>query len=293
MLVDCIGIAVSAEMPHALVVVRTMLDGTARQVDAQWAKFDGSPSPGSPADVEIASESDFRSSWTERPLYDANGVAAAILLSALDHVRALHRAFDVPPLAWASETLARACAEQSARAWWLLDPEIRARERVARYATEQLYSLREGQRAEHELQSGRDPGELVSEIKEWAEHHNLLVLSESGAPIAVGERRLSTTSLLERMLPGLGAQLYRSTSPVAHGTVGGVLGFVRSSVSAPDADVSAVEIRLSDVLRVTSCAFVAFLPAMARFVSHFGWDATSWSSWEAMVRRRFGDLRRQ
>jgi hypothetical protein len=269
-----------------------MLDGTARQVDVQWANFHGGPAAGSPADVEIATKAALRSSWSDRPLYDANGVAAAILLSAVDHIRALHRAFDVPPLAWASESLARACAELAARAWWLVDPDICASDRVARYATEQLFSLRQGQRAQQQLKSGRDPAELASEIEAWANQHNLLVLHESGAPIAIGARRLPTTSLLERMLPGLGAQLYQAVSPVAHGTIGGVLGFVRSSASALDDEIGAVEVRVSDVLRIASCAFVAFLPATARLVGHFGWDARSWSSWEADVRRRFGELRR-
>lgn len=59
------------------------------------------------------------------------------------------------------QVVARSCVEAAARAWWLLDPSINARERVARAMTEQAQSIAEQGGAE---KASGQPGGNASDL---------------------------------------------------------------------------------------------------------------------------------
>lgn len=274
-------------MPAELVRLRAILEGTVNHVDAQWDRCDGGPAPGSKAAAEIAAEEEWSAPWATRPLYDAHGAAALLILAATDQIRGMWRTVDALPLPWASDTLARTCAEQAARGWWLLDPEVGSRGRFARHVTEQIYSWWEASRAGFTVKSGTDPGLLIDEVTtSMSERGFKIVLRHDGLP-CVDEVRLSTTRLLERMLPNVGRDLYAHLSPIVHGTLGGVMGVV----SAPeDRDIGVVGVDLEALLTTTSSALIAFFPAFDRIVTHFGWELDAWSSWAKYARRAMGEL---
>src|SRR5919106_3884162 len=82
--------------------------------------------------------------WDDEPVAAAHNLAQLLLFGASDCARALVRLFtpETTPV-YAHTVLARASLELASRAWWLLEPTIGVRLRVARGINERLFSLSE------------------------------------------------------------------------------------------------------------------------------------------------------
>lgn len=69
------------------------------------------------------------------------------LIAVTDHAASLARLITDPNLAGclAVEAVARSAVETAARSWWLLEPRLTARERVARFFADELFSAYEAE----------------------------------------------------------------------------------------------------------------------------------------------------
>ena len=104
--------------------------------------------PGSPYALERANnEMGPAGKWGDEPVHTAMSLASLKLTAAKDHILSLHKQLEPPHTLYGLAVVARASVEASAKAFWLLDPNISVRVRVARSLGEQLYSAQEASAA--------------------------------------------------------------------------------------------------------------------------------------------------
>ena len=101
----------------------------------------GKPVSDSPATQELMAEATLRGEWGEDPVGQVLAHVQTLSLIAQDQTVGLLALFRAGS-PYAPITISRAPTEAFSRAWWLLDPAIDARARVARGMNERLESLR-------------------------------------------------------------------------------------------------------------------------------------------------------
>jgi ribonuclease HI len=245
---------------------------------------DFQPAPNSIATREVNKEQPvLAGDWSAKPVYDAYAMAASALFGAEDHLDALTRILKDPTPRVATATLVRGVLEASGRAWWLLDPGIGARLRVARSMTERLFNL--GERMKIEADIGKQTIEAerrIEKIVSSARHKGFRVLP--GKPEAIEERRPGNTELSAMLLSGseekFGRVAYRYLSAVAHANQSGIMAglnrerdpqSVHDFIGVPDISPSAIE-------PLVAMAAIAFVASFDRQVKLFGWEARTWVS---------------
>lgn len=250
------------------------------------------PTPGSPAaSTRPADERWSNSDWGTLPMRDAYLSAALPIASSQDHLQLLAHAIGTGPLAFAYSTVARGAMEAAGRAWWLLDPSIDDTRRLGRYMTDRLYSWQETIR----LVEGEAPDAVAGRAQQrqriermgaCAERYGFKVHRTRGLPVAVGESRPKTTTLLEAVLAdpedGLstGAMLYRVLSATAHATLYALLQPTTVVREHGDGSVLAGVAIDDDLLaRITVGPVLAYSRAMASMADRWGWQdhLTAWS----------------
>ncbi len=100
------------------------------------------PVVSSPAAREAA-DAEASAPGTARQVESARRTADLFLFHASDHLVALGRLLQNGPTAFATTAVGRAGTEGASIAWWLLDPDITWRIRVARNLALRLHSLKE------------------------------------------------------------------------------------------------------------------------------------------------------
>src|SRR5664280_2240002 len=122
--------------------------------------------PGSLCAVErTTSESGPNGLWTDEPPHTAFSVVNLKLIAAKDHLLALRRLLEPPVTLYGPMTMARASVEASAAAYWLLDPAISVRERVARGLGDRLRNAEESVKALRLLIDDWDDDGVVGDIR--------------------------------------------------------------------------------------------------------------------------------
>jgi hypothetical protein len=171
-------------------------------------------------------------------------------------------------------------AEASARAWYLLEPDLGVRERVRRYVNERLWSLHEQVRLHVGTDDAADVSELRSEIAEAqsaAERRGYSVFRSSGQKVPrIGDPRPSNLELIGQIgglhdNVDLGRLMYRTYSAIAHGTWHGLDDQMWSiSEEGPDSHV-----RDDPSARATVLNFpiMLLLSGLGRAQSYFGWES--------------------
>src|SRR5664280_2791765 len=126
--------------------------------------------PGSLCAVErTTSESGPNGLWTDEPPHTAFSVVNLKLIAAKDHLLALRRLLEPPVTLFGPMTMARASVEASAAAYWLLDPTISVRDRVARSLADRLRSAGESAETLRLLVDDWEDGDVVGSILAEAE----------------------------------------------------------------------------------------------------------------------------
>ena len=206
-----------------------------------------------------------------RPFGDFEVQVLLLTASLDDHVEALVEGLESHRHMWALGTLTRGALEAAIRASWLLNPEIDFRRRLARSATDEVYS-----RFQLMKVVGDDENhyrDVVEVAKDTADRLGVHFLEAGTGPPAVGERRPSSTALIEEMMeiPGLGSSVYRGLSARAHGTSYGlsmgVFADVQGDVTSPS------ERRLRLISLDAAMVMVGYLSAVSDETSYFGWEA--------------------
>jgi hypothetical protein len=214
--------------------LRAALGRLAAAAQACRGRHDSQPVPGSQAnrEAEVAGRVGL-GSQLERALV-CGGV---LLASSFDHLLGLEDLLAADRTVYAPRSVTRSVVDAAARAWWLLDPSIDERVRIARLLTERLASDREYQKAA--TAAGRLTEATTAEadmqaVVELATTHDFTVLrdrskedEEMGAPKAVDAERLSSTDLIKRLFATVGAAGFgelgwRFFSTAVHGTLWGL-----------------------------------------------------------------------
>lgn len=124
--------------------LRGLLDENFRFVEAYRLQMTSEALPHSVAWTELSNdEHGPAGAWPRVVVKTAYSVAELYLLAAMDHLGSLAVLIMPPTPLFGWAVAARSSIEASARAWWLLDPALSVRQRVARSITERLYSVLE------------------------------------------------------------------------------------------------------------------------------------------------------
>jgi hypothetical protein len=163
-----------------------------REIDA---RADRRPAPGSSADKELQSQTALVDDWSATPVEAVYSIARLIRHGAEDHQLAVEQPPAAPNLLRTPvETLVRTAVDASAGAWWLLDPDIDMRTRVARGMTERLFALHQDRKVQAKAgHSTLDLDQAVGRIMRSPPRHHLQVLGKA-PPKAISERRPDCTA---------------------------------------------------------------------------------------------------
>jgi hypothetical protein len=165
--------------------------------------------------------------WSPNPVAFATMLADCRLLAAEDHLRGLRAVLADGSATLAALSMSRAVLEAAARAWWLLDPGIDARTRVARGMTDRLAELRQMIRSGDHLPgpSAKAAARQQAAILAGAHQHGFPVSARKGV---VGNGSPTSSELVRRMLCGpgrpggqLGRLVYAELSAAVHSQLEG------------------------------------------------------------------------
>jgi hypothetical protein len=214
--------------------------------------------------------------------------------TVLTHVRALALLYVDNPPAMAPVTVARSIMEAGATAWWIMEPGIESRSRVARITSERLRSAREAAKAISHLEGPIVPDDY-SETEERVRNYAaaLGLVAVEGDPRIDGQVRPNSTDLIS-LLFETGSALDRSQarlvypvySGVAHGLLYGIMQFLRPTEIAGEMRLTwQTDPHITDA--VASYTLAVLIAALDRVVAVMGWDATHWDRWKSTLPQHF------
>ncbi|MFA5788068.1 MAG: hypothetical protein WDA71_13985 [Actinomycetota bacterium] len=258
-----------------------------QELEQTWGSL---PAADSLAMAEIASEAEYKGGepWGDEPVRQAHNFGSLLLVGAEDDARSACRLLSGEPTpVFAHVVLARAALEHAGRAWWLLDPRIGTRLRIARGFNDRLYGL--GQQdflplEEPEKQRAR---ERRMALFAEAERLGFRKITHRKQPPALEEQRPTATSLVRRLLGDhedrrLGSAVYGLFSAVTHGTTFGVSQSV--DIDAPGAPQTpgvtwgAVFTSSRDVCSALTAIILGLGTAYKSRNDLFGWRSEPWNT---------------
>lgn len=244
------------------------------------------PAAESRAMAELASENALSGAWGGDPVSGAHTWAGMLVAGAAAQFQTLTRIVVGKPSVFGPQTLARSGLEMAARAFWLLEPDIGVRLRVARHKTEQLHSfmqaralLGETDYATHgEKAITATANELGFEVvRGKKERHSSII-----------ERRPNATTAFRELLDGsgrtdIGPTIFGYLSAIDHGTVYALMSSLRTDDVRPVAGYPGiVQAALVMDSRHTglllSVATLGLANAANRHAALNGWDNRHWNS---------------
>jgi hypothetical protein len=159
------------------------------------------PAEGSEGDREVRNrEVDANGNpWGPTPPRVAYALMHLYLEALIETLDAAHRLVVPPRLAMGGVTVGRSALEAAATLWWLAEPGVEARVRVARVWSEELRSAREGSRATRDLPASERSDYVNSEDEVLAFIGRLGMRSSPGDPRVEDQVRPDSTSLIARM----------------------------------------------------------------------------------------------
>jgi len=268
----------------AVRMLTTAMDSLVMPVGPPWPT-------GSRIAREVAEDVVYTGRWGTRPIQDAALDARAALLVAEDHLLGIAALIEAPDIVAAPLSLGRTVLAAAARAFWQLDPDIDARERLRRAMNVRLHSYRERSGLlEHEDVRDRERlGRLLLDIIQTAPRHGFEVKQGKAGPGGLWPLRWldeplpKEMQLVERLFHGLGEQrtgtlAYRYGSAVVHAQPHG-LGMLEARVES-----AAVDGVVSGRVGITSQQLARYLVgplfgvhlACQRFVEHVGGRVRTW-----------------
>lgn len=217
-----------------------------------------------------------RDAWDENVVLDVLVYAGMTVTGASYILYSIGRLLYSPVSLRAVEVLARTTLEMSARAWWLLAPDIRVRERVQRALGEELHTSRQELTA---LRKG-DFSELT-EAGSWRIDTTLNFARSLGIPLKHDRRgreildgfvRPSATTLIEEFatslgVTGRGASVYGWLSGSIHGDTFHLVDLVEGRPTFPHT-------KLSSLGNTLTVPVLAFREAHLRLAAYIG-DSSS------------------
>jgi len=265
----------------------TALLDASDQLRDEWGSM---PSADSPAMAELAAEAPFKGSspWGEDPVGAAHNSGQLLLFGTGDCARALVRllSHETTPV-YAHLVLARASLELASRAWWLFEPAIGVRLRVARGMNERIFGLSQQSRLPLTEEDGARACERRDALFAEAERLGFqTVPAPPKAPRYLEEMRPGQTELIKNILSvgddaSLGAFVYGLFSAVAHGTTFGLTSSVTADAPnlprTPGLTWGAVHTSSLGVVSAVTAVILGTAEAYRRRNKLFGWASQSWN----------------
>jgi hypothetical protein len=228
--------------------------------------------------------------WPPQALDNAFTLAGAIFIGAAgQYLMGLSQLVTSPMALYGFQVVTRSLVESASHAWWVLDPQIEARERVARAAVERWYSVQELGKVERV--SGREVLERDDRALNLRVQLAKLGLEEDvnnrGRLIGwEGVRQPEATRVVTRFLSELGLRngefWYRTLSGVSHSTLYAVLQYQEASRNPHDERATmSPNLPLAAVVNAAALGTSSYLGVVARHAYLYGRD------WEAVDRMRF------
>jgi hypothetical protein len=233
--------------------------------------------PGSPCAIEQAtSEEGPGGPWTDEPSHTAFSVVNLKLMAAKDHLLSLRKLLEPPITLFGPMTMARASIEASAAAYWLLDPAIPVRQRVARSLGDRLDSAEERANAFRLFIDGWSDDGAGDSIRVEASELGVKVQKPPTLTQLVGEVMTEHMPSLER-----GKGLYKFMSAISHGTDYAVLHHFREVGPADDPRSHRIEgyVPIQGIEWSVTATLGAHTSAIDRAIAYCGLDRWAWDGW--------------
>ncbi len=247
-------------------------------------EHDNQPQPDSLLDRQIQEQERLR---------DCFGASLLAVVASTNQLLALSRVLAPPVMLFAPAVLTRAAIEAAAKASWLLDLGIDARERYSRWANVRVEELRRG------IQDAEDDPDQRKRLEtrreqlwvEAGEQGYEIKLDRNDKRIGVVRDAPKITELVDLVLAPfadslgpladrLGVVYYRRLSAVAHATFSGQ---IRSYEARRDPRLPGFQILFPDPLANVDlwaiAALESWLVAYDRLVQAAGWDFPEWQLW--------------
>jgi hypothetical protein len=220
--------------------------------------------------------------WGTNVVQVAVNQAVASMAAADDQLIAMQQVLQEPLTTFGITTLARGVVEASCRAWWLFDPSVDVRTRVARSMTLRLETLWRNRAIEDTLDLPRTAAARIEEILAVAPKKNFKVIEEGRrTPAAIEEALPWSARLYEAILGNkeLGYGIWADFAAVAHGQVGGIMQRLqlvdRPNNLAPDVRWATVD-PLRAMGPALCAALLAHFQAFGRELDLHGWEQAAW-----------------
>jgi hypothetical protein len=253
------------------------------------------PSVGSEGAAEVANtETGPAGPWGENPVRTTHALVHALMDTVLTHVRALALLYVDEPPAMATATVARSVMEAAATAWWIMEPGIGTRGRVARVTSERLRSSREATKAIVHLAEPVNPSDY-SETEDQVRNYaiGLGLQAAAGHPRIDRQVRPSSTDLIAGLFETESAldrsqsrPVYPVYAGVAHGLLYGIMQFLRP-VEADGQIILRWQTDPHVIDAVVSYTLTVMIAAMDRIIAVMGWDAATWDTWKSTLYSHF------
>ena len=252
--------------------------------------------PGSPANRDRQwTEEGVPQAKTKRAVEATYAAARLELIAVTDHAASLARLITDPNLAGclAVEAVARSAVETAARSWWLLEPRLSARERVARFFADELFSAYEAESMASRMKwaSGVDGISPESgEVKTKCDELGLAYDASRSAPTVDGQKRPGSTSLVaalihDTMYSASDQLVYTLTSATTHGTHFALMrAYVDSGEEVGGEPILDRRIDHRQVEPVCGVVLEAFDATVRRVVRLAGWGWIGIDSYESLIR---------
>jgi hypothetical protein len=250
----------------------------------------GSPTATSPAMAELVDERSYAGddTWGAQPLSIAYSYGRLQLIAAEDYLGAACRVVvDPAPSIYAHSVLVRAAIEASARCYWLLEPGIGTKRRIARAQTERIYSMK--QEAAISSKAGKDRAEsrIAALLAEAVRLNVKKRPAQKRRPPELEDERPGFTQAFIALfaddgLSDLGRALAGLQSAVAHSTAFGLLNSVDRDGLTTDpvsgATKGSVWVTSQGAGIALSGGLLGYARAVGRAAAYFGWRTERWDA---------------
>jgi hypothetical protein len=237
--------------------------------------------PGSPYALEQATNEEGPGGpWTDEPPHTAFSLVNLKLMAAKDHLMSLRKLLEPPVTLYGPMTMARASVEASAAAYWLLDPAISVRHRVARSLGDRLRSAEESVKALRLLIDDWDDDDVVGTIQIEANDLGVELKRPPSLTQLVGDVMSEHMTSLDR-----GKGLYKYMCAIAHGTNYAVLQHLREIGPADDPRSQRVEghVPIQGIEWSVTATLGAHTSAVDRVFTYCGLERWAWDRWMKQV----------
>lgn len=259
--------------------------------DPAWAG-----SPGSRADRDRQwTEPGVAADKTIRAVDTTYAAARLGLIAVTDHAASLGRLITDPDLTGclAVEAVARSAVETAAHSWWLVEPGLTARQRVARFLADQLFSAYQAEDMARRMNwptgvAGISPE--AHEIRAKCDELGLNYDANQSAPTVDGQRRPSSTPLVAALMrdtiySASYPLVYALTSATTHGTHFALMrGYVDTGDKHGTEPILDRRLDHRQIEPVCGVVLEAFVATLRRVVRLAGWGWTKVDGYQSPIR---------